>query len=195
MNLVFNRRPAWAPYIIAAWALCLAVIASSAAAQGADVEQAETPSAATDDSATLAETDSFPEPTQTNDSPATNDPATDGPATDNPAADSSTSTVESVDSGINRNEALIASLTIFSLAVFVGFEIITKVPPTLHTPLMSGSNAISGITLVGAALVAGGSTSRVAGFLGMLAVALAAINVVGGFMVTDRMLSMFRKNK
>jgi NAD(P) transhydrogenase subunit alpha len=93
----------------------------------------------------------------------------------------------------SRNDALIASFTIFSLAVFVGFEIITKVPPTLHTPLMSGSNAISGITLVGAALVAGGSDDRFAGFLGVLAVALAAINVVGGFLVTDRMLAMFRK--
>ncbi len=97
--------------------------------------------------------------------------------------------------GWGRTEALIASLTIFSLAVFVGFEIITKVPPTLHTPLMSGSNAISGITLVGAALVAGGSSLGFASFLGMLAVALAAVNVVGGFMVTDRMLSMFQKKK
>ena len=97
--------------------------------------------------------------------------------------------------GLSRREALIASLTIFSLAVFVGFEIITKVPPTLHTPLMSGSNAISGITLVGAALVTGGSGHGFASFLGMLAVALAAVNVVGGFMVTDRMLSMFQKKK
>jgi NAD(P) transhydrogenase subunit alpha len=96
-------------------------------------------------------------------------------------------------SGFGRSEALIASLTIFSLAVFVGFEVITKVPPTLHTPLMSGSNAISGITLVGATLVAGSSHGGFASFLGVLAVALAAINVVGGFMVTDRMLSMFRK--
>lgn len=97
--------------------------------------------------------------------------------------------------GLSRSEALIASLTIFSLAVFVGFEIITKVPPTLHTPLMSGSNAISGISLVGAALVTGGSSHGFASFLGMLAVALAAVNVVGGFMVTDRMLSMFQKKK
>ena len=100
---------------------------------------------------------------------------------------------EPADSGFGRNEALIASLTIFCLAIFVGFEVITKVPPTLHTPLMSGSNAISGITLVGAALVAGSSDAGAAGVLGMLAVALAAVNVVGGFMVTDRMLAMFKK--
>lgn len=102
---------------------------------------------------------------------------------------------DAANSKFDRTDALIASLTIFGLAVFVGFEIITKVPPTLHTPLMSGSNAISGVTLIGAALVAGGSGKGFAGILGMLAVALAAVNVVGGFMVTDRMLSMFRKKK
>lgn len=91
-----------------------------------------------------------------------------------------------------RREALLASLTIFVLAVFLGFEVITKVPPTLHTPLMSGSNAISGITLVGAVLMAG-SNSIWAALLGMLAVALAMVNVVGGFLVTDRMLGMFRR--
>lgn len=101
-------------------------------------------------------------------------------------------TVQTSDSGLTRGETLIASLTIFALSIFVGFEVITKVPPTLHTPLMSGSNAISGIALVGAVLVAGGSDSVFAALLGMLAVALAAINVVGGFMVTDRMLSMFK---
>lgn len=101
-------------------------------------------------------------------------------------------TGQTSDSGLSRGEALIASLTIFVLSIFVGFEVITKVPPTLHTPLMSGSNAISGITLVGAVLVAGGSNHVVAALLGMLAVALAAINVVGGFMVTDRMLAMFK---
>ncbi len=93
----------------------------------------------------------------------------------------------------NRNEALIASLTIFALAIFLGFEVITKVPPTLHTPLMSGSNAISGITLVGAVLMAGNNQSWWAAFFGMVAVAMATINVVGGFLVTDRMLGMFRK--
>jgi H+-translocating NAD(P) transhydrogenase subunit alpha len=88
---------------------------------------------------------------------------------------------------------LIASLTIFVLAIFVGFEVITKVPPTLHTPLMSGSNAISGITLVGAVVAAGSGGAVLATILGTLAVALATINVVGGFLVTHRMLQMFRK--
>jgi len=87
---------------------------------------------------------------------------------------------------------LISSLTIFALAIFVGFEIITKVPPTLHTPLMSGSNAISGITIVGA-LVLAGLADGFAGILGLFAVLFAAINVVGGFLVTHRMLDMFRK--
>jgi NAD(P) transhydrogenase subunit alpha len=94
-------------------------------------------------------------------------------------------------SGVS-SEALIASLTIFVLAIFVGFEVIAKVPPTLHTPLMSGSNAISGITIVGALLVSGVS-SGLTGFLGMAAVALATVNVVGGFLVTHRMLAMFRR--
>jgi H+-translocating NAD(P) transhydrogenase subunit alpha len=79
------------------------------------------------------------------------------------------------------------------LAIFVGFEVITKVPPTLHTPLMSGSNAISGITLVGAVVVAGSGGPSWRRFLGTVAVALATINVVGGFLVTHRMLQMFRK--
>ncbi len=85
---------------------------------------------------------------------------------------------------------LITALTIFVLAVFVGFEIITKVPPTLHTPLMSGSNAISGITLVGA-LIAG--EGIFGGFLAFLAIVFATLNVVGGFLVTHRMLEMFRE--
>ncbi len=84
-------------------------------------------------------------------------------------------------------------LTVFVLAIFVGFEVITKIPPTLHTPLMSGSNAISGITLVGAVLSAGTEHMAAAKILGCLAVALATINVVGGFLVTHRMLGMFRK--
>ena len=84
-------------------------------------------------------------------------------------------------------------LTVFVLAIFVGFEVITKIPPTLHTPLMSGSNAISGITLVGAVLSAGTEHMAAAKVLGFLAVALATINVVGGFLVTHRMLGMFRK--
>ena len=92
-------------------------------------------------------------------------------------------------------EAIIISLYIFVLAIFVGFELITKVPPLLHTPLMSGSNAISGITIVGAILSAGAGHSQLGKILGLLAVITATINVVGGFMVTDRMLEMFKKDK
>ena len=88
---------------------------------------------------------------------------------------------------------LVALLTIFVLAIFVGFEIITKVPPTLHTPLMSGSNAISGITLVGALVAAGRGESTLATALGFIAIVLATVNAVGGFLVSHRMLSMFRK--
>ncbi len=84
-------------------------------------------------------------------------------------------------------------LTIFALAIFVGFEIITKVPPILHTPLMSGSNAISGITIVGALIAAGHAVTPWTAILGFLALIVATINVVGGFMVTHRMLAMFRR--
>ena len=91
-------------------------------------------------------------------------------------------------------ETLVAALTVFVLAVFVGFEIITKIPPTLHTPLMSGSNAISGIVIVGALLVAGQADGLTGQILGAVAVGLAMINVIGGFMVTDRMLKMFRRS-
>jgi len=90
---------------------------------------------------------------------------------------------------------LILLLTVFALAVFVGVEIITKIPPTLHTPLMSGSNAISGISLVGAILAAGGNNGTWASILGFLAVIFATMNVVGGFVVTNRMLGMFRAKK
>ena len=90
-------------------------------------------------------------------------------------------------------EMLIMMLTIFVLAVFVGFEIITKVPPTLHTPLMSGSNAISGITIIGALLSAAAENDMLTKTLGFIAIVFATINVVGGFMVTHRMLAMFRK--
>lgn len=82
---------------------------------------------------------------------------------------------------------------VFALAIFVGFELITKVPPTLHTPLMSGSNAISGITIVGAILSAGLEQFTISTILGIIAVAFAMINVIGGFVVTDRMLKMFKK--
>lgn len=89
---------------------------------------------------------------------------------------------------------LVMLLTVFVLAIFVGFEVITKVPPTLHTPLMSGSNAISGITIIGALLAAGSvADPGLARILGMVALIFASINVVGGFLVTDRMLKMFRK--
>ena len=91
-------------------------------------------------------------------------------------------------------ETLLVSLTIFTLAVFLGYEVITKVPPTLHTPLMSGSNAISGIVVVGALLLAGREGDTTGTVRGILAVALAPVNVVGGFMVTDRMLRMFRRS-
>ena len=89
--------------------------------------------------------------------------------------------------------ALIGGIVIFVLAMFVGFEVIAKVPPTLHTPLMSGSNAISGIIVVGALLVAGTEAGGLNSTLGFLAVALAIINVLGGFLVTDRMLQMFKR--
>lgn len=92
-------------------------------------------------------------------------------------------------------ESIVISLYIFVLAIFVGFELIAKVPPLLHTPLMSGSNAISGITIVGAILSAGVGHSQLGKILGLLAVITATINVVGGFMVTDRMLEMFKKDK
>ena len=82
---------------------------------------------------------------------------------------------------------------ILMLSIFLGFELITKVPATLHTPLMSGANAISGITVVGAISLAGKGQQDLANWLGAAAVALATINVVGGYMVTDRMLAMFKK--
>ncbi len=88
---------------------------------------------------------------------------------------------------------LVGLLTIFALAIFLGFEIITKVPPILHTPLMSGSNAISGITIIGALIAAGYEATVWTAILGLLAVIFATINVVGGFLVTHRMLAMFRR--
>jgi H+-translocating NAD(P) transhydrogenase subunit alpha len=90
-------------------------------------------------------------------------------------------------------EGLVIGVTIFVLAIFVGFEVITKVPPTLHTPLMSGSNAISGITVIGAILSAGTQHTELTKYLGLAAMVFATINVVGGFMVTHRMLGMFRR--
>ena len=89
--------------------------------------------------------------------------------------------------------SLLIALTLFVLAVYLGLELITKVPATLHTPLMSGSNAISGITLIGALLSAGSEHSELATYLGLAAVIFATNNVVGGFMVTHRMLGMFKR--
>ena len=88
---------------------------------------------------------------------------------------------------------LLIALYVFVLAVFVGFEVIAKVPTLLHTPLMSGSNAISGISLIGALVVAGRLSSPFDSIVGGIAIVLATINVVGGFLVTDRMLRMFKR--
>ncbi|CAN5761639.1 NAD(P) transhydrogenase subunit alpha [soil metagenome] len=90
---------------------------------------------------------------------------------------------------------LIAALTIFILAVLVGFEVISKVPATLHTPLMSGANAIHGIVLVGSMLIAATASEPLSQILALVAVAFAAMNVVGGYVVTDRMLQMFRRRQ
>ncbi len=92
--------------------------------------------------------------------------------------------------------SILINIYIFVLAVFVGFELISKVPVILHTPLMSGANAISGITLVGALVAAGSDVdARLTTVIGMVAVIFATINVVGGYMVTDRMLQMFKKGR
>lgn len=85
------------------------------------------------------------------------------------------------------------AFTIFVLAAFVGFEVISKVPPTLHTPLMSGSNAISGIILIGAIISAGTQHTWLTSVLAFVAIVLATVNLVGGFMVTNRMLAMFKR--
>jgi NAD(P) transhydrogenase subunit alpha len=90
-------------------------------------------------------------------------------------------------------ETLIAGIVIFTLATFLGVELINRVPTTLHTPLMSGANAISGITVVGAMIVAGGGHGWISTVLGFIAVVLGMMNVVGGYAVTDRMLQMFRR--
>lgn len=91
------------------------------------------------------------------------------------------------------SELFIQGIVVFVLAAFVGFEVISKIPPTLHTPLMSGANAISGITIVGAVTAGALGQSGAATVLGFLAIACATINVVGGFLVTDRMLEMFKR--
>ena len=91
------------------------------------------------------------------------------------------------------SQTLLTSITIFVLAVFLGFELISRVPTLLHTPLMSGTNAIHGIVLVGAMLIAGSADSTLEQALAFVAVVFATINVVGGFLVTDRMLEMFKR--
>ncbi|MEI7894269.1 MAG: NAD(P) transhydrogenase subunit alpha [Myxococcales bacterium] len=93
---------------------------------------------------------------------------------------------------LDNIDQLLFGLYIFVLATFVGYQVISRVPPLLHTPLMSGTNAISGISLVGS-MVAAGSNHRLSQILGVVAVACASINVIGGFMITDRMLKMFKK--
>jgi NAD(P) transhydrogenase subunit alpha len=92
-------------------------------------------------------------------------------------------------------EELITALFMFVLALFAGFEVITKVPSTLHTPLMSGANAISGITLIGALLASGPQEWNIAVVLGVIAAVMATVNVVGGFLLTDRMLRMFKRTR
>jgi NAD(P) transhydrogenase subunit alpha len=92
-------------------------------------------------------------------------------------------------------EEILFGLYVFVLAAFVGYQVITQVPPLLHTPLMSGTNAISGISLVGSLVAAGAHYNAVSTVLGFIAVTAATINVVGGFMITDRMLKMFRKKE
>lgn len=96
---------------------------------------------------------------------------------------------------MTNTTTLIASLTIFALAAFLGFELIARVPTLLHTPLMSGTNAISGIIIVGAIIVGGESDSTTQKALAFVAIVFATVNVVGGFMVTDRMLEMFKRRK
>ncbi len=91
--------------------------------------------------------------------------------------------------------ALLVGIYVFVLAIFVGVEIITKIPPTLHTPLMSGANAISGITLVGSLAAATTGAPTVSNILGLVAIIFATVNVVGGFLVTNRMLAMFAAKK
>jgi NAD(P) transhydrogenase subunit alpha len=90
---------------------------------------------------------------------------------------------------------LLIGIYVFVLAMFIGFEIITKIPPTLHTPLMSGANAVSGVTVVGALVAAQTSDTEISSLLGLVAIITATVNVVGGFLVTDRMLAMFSKKK
>jgi NAD(P) transhydrogenase subunit alpha len=93
------------------------------------------------------------------------------------------------------SDDLVFGLYIFALATFVGYQVISRVPPLLHTPLMSGTNAISGISLVGSLVAAGSEHNKVSTILGFIAVCAATVNVVGGFMITDRMLRMFKAKR
>ena len=93
------------------------------------------------------------------------------------------------------SSTLVFLFFILTLSIFLGFELISKVPSTLHTPLMSGANAISGITIVGAIIATGGAGNQISHILGAIAVCFATMNVIGGYLVTDRMLSMFKKKK
>ena len=91
------------------------------------------------------------------------------------------------------DDTIVVSIVIFTLATFLGVALINRVPPTLHTPLMSGANAVSGITIVGALIVAGGGYGWISPVLGFCAIVFAMMNVAGGYAVTDRMLAMFKK--
>ena len=92
-------------------------------------------------------------------------------------------------------ESMMTGIVVFTLATFLGYELIHRVPPTLHTPLMSGANAVSGITIVGALIIAGSGHGWISTVIGFLAIVFAMMNVVGGYTVTDRMLQMFRKER
>jgi H+-translocating NAD(P) transhydrogenase subunit alpha len=92
-------------------------------------------------------------------------------------------------------ESMMIGIVVFTLATFLGYELIQRVPPTLHTPLMSGANAVSGITVVGALVIAGSGYGWISSVIGFLAIVFAMMNVVGGYAVTDRMLQMFRKER
>ena len=98
-------------------------------------------------------------------------------------------------SGAMTGTAVIAALYVFALAAFLGYQVISRVPPLLHTPLMSATNAISGISLVGSIVIAGSGHGTVATVLGFIAVVCSTTNVVGGFVITDRMLRMFKRKK
>lgn len=133
-----------------------------------------------------------PAPTSTTQTQPPVKAKTSAPAPRKPAAPVGSRVKKPTSSNSRDLPPLLVGLYIFLLAIFVGFELISKVPPTLHTPLMSGANAISGITIVGAMYCARHSSFSLASVLGFLAVICAMINVVGGFLVTDRMLKMFR---